>query len=245
MPICWKCPLDFGNVRRNVSRVKIAANSLAVVTVSIALFILVGCKTSSPQKAAYQITTRTELFNGTNFDGWTFCMKTNADPMKTWSVSEGVIHCSGQPYGYARTEQTFQDYKLTVIWRFVKVAPHADNSGIFVHLQSPDAVWPKCIECQGQYQHQGDLILHAGVSADGYAAGKKSVVVHQMGPPNENPAGEWNTNQIICNDSVIGLFVNGKVMNQITGCNLASGFIGIQSEGGDIEVRKLSLEPLE
>ena len=28
-----------------------------------------------------------ELFNGTNFDGWTFCMKNDADPKQTWSVT--------------------------------------------------------------------------------------------------------------------------------------------------------------
>jgi hypothetical protein len=34
-------------------------------------------------------------------------------------------------------------------------------------------------------------------------------------------------------------------MNQITGCTFTSGYIGIQAEGGDIEVRKLTLQPLE
>jgi hypothetical protein len=34
-------------------------------------------------------------------------------------------------------------------------------------------------------------------------------------------------------------------LNQITGCTITSGYIGIQSEGGDIEVRRLTLEPLE
>jgi hypothetical protein len=33
-------------------------------------------------------------------------------------------------------------------------------------------------------------------------------------------------------------------MNHLTGCNDSSGYIAIQSEGGDIEVRKLSLTPL-
>ena len=171
-------------------------------------------------------------------------MKNNSNPASTWSVSDGVIHCTGQPLGYARTLQKYHDYQLTCIWRFVKVAPHADNSGIFVHIQSPDKVWPECVECQGQFHHQGDLILQPGAGADGYPAGHKAIFVNQMGPPNENPAGEWNTNQIVCNGSAIGLFVNGKVMNQITGCTITSGYIGIQAEGGDIEVRKLTLEPL-
>ena len=98
---------------------------------------------------------RINLFNGKDFSGWAFCMTSNAEPSLTWTVTNGVIHCTGQPFGYARTEQNFREYKLTVEWRFVKVAPKADNSGIFIHVQSPDKVWPKAIECQGQYQHRG------------------------------------------------------------------------------------------
>lgn len=206
-----------------------------------AVFVIAGCKTASLQKS-----TAIELFNGKNFDGWTFCMRSNSPPDQTWSVHDGVIHCIGQPYGYARTTQSYSDYKLTCIWRFIRVAPHANNTGIFVHTRLPDVVWPECIECQGAYQHQGDFMLHTGVSADGYAvAGKKATNVPQIGPSNENPAGEWGTNQIVCRGSSIDLYVNGKAMNHITNCNLTSGFIAIQSEGGDIEVRKLTLEPLE
>lgn len=208
---------------------------------SILLLVISGCKTAAPEKAA-----GIELFDGKDFNGWTFCMRTNANPMKTWSVHDGVIHCTGQPYGYARTTQSYHDYKLTCVWRFIKVAPHANNTGIFVHEQLPDEVWPECIECQGAYQHQGDFMLHTGVSADGYAvAGKKATNVPQIGLQNENPAGEWGTNQIVCQGGTIELFVNGKQMNHITNCNLTSGYIAIQSEGGDIEVRQLTLEPLQ
>jgi hypothetical protein len=226
-------------MHRNALCMKSIVGITSAASFLIALLILTGCKTSSPEKA-----TSVELFNGKNFDGWTFCMKTNSDPMQTWSVRDGVIHCTGQPYGYARTEQVYSNYELTVVWRFVKVAPHADNSGIFVHIQSPDAVWPECIECQGEYQHQGDFHLHAGVTANGHPLSTKSTRVPQLEPQNENPAGDWGTNQVICQGGSIHLYVNGKLMNQVTCCNLTSGFIGIQSEGGEIEVRKLSLQPL-
>ena len=83
-----------------------------------------------------------ELFNGRDFSGWTFCMKNNADPMQTWSVTNGVIHCTGKPVGYLRTKQSYSNYVLTVEWRFVKIAPKADNSGVLVHIQLPDKVWP-------------------------------------------------------------------------------------------------------
>ncbi|MGD0744076.1 MAG: DUF1080 domain-containing protein [Verrucomicrobiota bacterium] len=204
-------------------------------------FVFAGCRTSSSHQSG-----GVKLFNGRNFSGWTFCMRSNSAPAKTWSVAHGRIHCTGQPFGYMRTEKKFHDYQLTVVWRFVKVATNADNSGIFVHIQPPDKVFPQCVECQGQYQHQGDFVLAGGVGADGHPAnGKKYGFIPQTGPSNENPAGEWNTNRIVCRNGAIELTVNDRKMNQLTGCNLSSGFIGIQSEGGELEIRKMFLERLK
>jgi hypothetical protein len=73
---------------------------------------------------------------------------------------------------------------------------------------------------------------------------EKDVTIPQNGPPNEKPVGEWNTDRIVCRGGEIDLYVNGKLMNKITGSSLTSGFIGIQSEGGEIELKKLSLDPL-
>ncbi|HZI31940.1 MAG TPA: DUF1080 domain-containing protein [Candidatus Binatia bacterium] len=187
----------------------------------------------------------TELFNGKDFAGWTFCMRSNSAPEKTWSVTNGVIHCAGRPVGYLRTKKSYHDYKLTVEWRFVKVAPHADNTGVLIQMQLPDKIWPKCIECQGQYKRQGDFWLQGGTTAEGYQnTGKKNIHVPMTGPENEKPAGEWNTYQIIARGDTVETIVNGRSLNKITGCNVSSGFIGIQSEGADIEVRKMHLEPL-
>jgi hypothetical protein len=75
--------------------------------------------------------------------------------------------------------------------------------------------------------------------------GKKSTHVPMAGPPNEKPVGEWNLYQLIASGDTVEIIVNGKSMNKITGCNLSSGGIGIQSEGADIEVRKIFLQPLK
>jgi hypothetical protein len=63
-------------------------------------------------------------------------------------------------------------------------------------------------------------------------------------PSAENPVGEWNTFQTVCRSNTVEIVVNGKSMNKITGCNSSAGFIGLQSEGGAFEVRKVYLEPL-
>lgn len=203
-------------------------------------FVFAGCLTSNAREVG-----GTELFNGKDFTGWTFFMRSNSAPEKTWSVTNGVIHCAGRPVGYLRTEKSYQDYKLTVEWRFVKVVRHADNTGILIHMQLPDKIWPKCIECQGQYKKQGDFWLQSDVTADGHpSTGKKNIHVPMAGSANENPVGEWNTYQIIARGDTVETIVNGRSMNKITGCNISSGFIGIQSEGADFEVRKMQLEPL-
>ena len=204
--------------------------------------ILVGCRTSSAEPSAPGI----DLFNGKDFSGWTFFMRSNSAPEKTWSITNGIIHCKGRPTGFMRTEKEFSDYKLTVEWRFLKVMPKANNTGVLIHMQPDEKIWPKCVECQGQDQKQGDFWLHSGATAEGFPGdGKKSTHVPMAGPPNEKPIGEWNTYVVIASGDTAEIIVNGRSMNKIIGCNLSSGSIGIQSEGGDIEVRKIFLQPLK
>jgi len=207
------------------------------VLIGAVLFFLIfaGCLTSEAQGSAGGA----DLFNGRDFTGWTFYMRSNAEPALTWSITNGVIHCAGKPNGYLRTERPFHDYKLTVEWRFLKPG----NTGVLVHMQSPDNVWPKCFECQGMHDHQGDFWLWGGaVCQEPFNLKKNGIAMLQ--PSNENPAGEWNTYQVVCAGDTVEIIVNGKSMNKITGCNLNSGCVGIQSEGAEIEVRKIYLETL-
>ena len=185
-----------------------------------------------------------ELFNGRDFTGWTFCMKDNADPLQTWSVTNGVIHCTGKPTGYLRTKHPYLNYKLTVEWRFVKVGPKADNTGVLVQIQPPDKVWPTCVQVQGKSGRQGDLFVMAGAESREHKGMDANTPVAMRGQSNEKPIGEWNTNETVCAGNDVKAIINGMLMNKITGCTVSSGFIGIQSEGADIEIRKLFLDPL-
>lgn len=185
------------------------------------------------------------LFNGRDFSGWTFCMKGNADPLQTWSVTNGVIHCTGTPIGYLRTTQVYSNYFLTVVWRFVKIAPKADNTGVLVHMQLPDKVWPKCIQVQGKHDRQGDLFLMEGAESKEHRGMNKNTPIPMHGPSVENPVGEWNKFETICRRNRVESFINGKFMNEATDCTIDSGLIGIQSEGGDIEIRSIFFSPLK
>ena len=188
-------------------------------------------------------TMRIDLFNGRDLAGWTVCLKGDAPAAATFAVSNGLLHCTGQPFGYIRTDAGYRDYKLTVEWRYVKIATHADNSGVFVHLQQPDHVWPMCIENQGQYQQQGALIFLGGATYKGPNGPAKGMIKRQ-GPPNEKAAGEWNIYEIVCRGNTVKNYVNGRLANTAEGCNPSAGSIAIQSEGGEWELRRIYIEPL-
>jgi len=172
-------------------------------------------------------------------------MKNGADPLQTWSVTNGVIHCTGKPAGYLRTTQSYSNYFLTVEWRFRKIAPQADNTGILVHMQLPDKVWPQCVQVQGKHDRLGDLFLMAGAESKEHQGLDKNTPIPFRGASREKSVGEWNTCETICIHNKVESFINGYFVNETTECTLNGGFIGIQSEGGDIEIRTISYCPLK
>jgi hypothetical protein len=214
-------------------------------TAAVLLCLALGSAGIAAAQEAVTPTNHLELFNGKDFSGWTFCMRSNAEPALAWSVTNGVIHCTGKPGGYLRTVQNYKNYVLTVEWRFVKVAPKADNTGILVHMQLPDKVWPPCVQVQGKHDNQGDLIFMAGAESKEHRGMDANTPVPKRGPSNEHPVGEWDTVKTVCDGSNVKAYVNGKLMNEGTECTVTAGAIGFQSEGGEFEIRKVSLEPLK
>jgi hypothetical protein len=208
-------------------------------------FIFAGGQNAPAQNAV----TGVDLFNGKDFTGWTFYMRSNAAPEQTWSISDGMVHCTGKPTGYMRTEKMYHDFKVTAEWRFPTNAIRPVNTGVLVFMQdrdtnaSPRQIWPHCVECQGMHDHMGDFWLQGGTTAkEPVNIGKNGIKM--LEPSNESPVGEWTTFQCVCQGDTVEIIVNGKSMNKITGVDVSSGYIGIQSEGGPFDLRKVFLEPL-
>ena len=69
-------------------------------------------------------------------------------------------------------------------------------------------------------------------------------VVQKHTKSSENKAGEWNEANIFVKDGVITVYINGVYQN--TGTNkVKEGHIGLQSEGGPIQFRNVTLTPWE
>ena len=208
------------------------------------------------------------LFNGRDLSGWTAVAKDNDPAVKTtWSVVDGILHCSGTPKGYLRTTKSYRDYRLTLQWRWVPAPPPVDekgnpqrrNSGAMVHIQGEDTVWPKCMECQMFERQAGELWVigidtaelaayrekTANSAKDQAARDKARKARHiPLEKPSENPFGEWNSYEIICRGNIIETRVNGVLQARATAVTVAEGFIGLQSEGAPVEFRNLELQPL-
>ncbi len=116
------------------------------------------------------------LFNGKDLSGlYTWLKKTkDKDPLKVFTVEDGLIHVSGADNGYLATDRAYKDYHLVVEYKWGQKtygAKYVRNSGVLLHAIGPDGsrggVWPTCIECQLAQGCVGDLIVIRGTDARG------------------------------------------------------------------------------
>lgn len=183
-----------------------------------------------------------QLFNGRDLNNWAFHLKdTSVDPAGVFMVHDGVIHITGNPYGYMRTKEKYSNYRLHVEWRWPS---EATNSGVFINAQLPDTIWPKCIECQLAAGNAGDFIC-AGGSDMNERSDKSKKSVKKLSPSSEKPVGEWNIMEVICKSNTIEVIVNGVLQNKATGVSPDAGHICLQSEGKDIQFRNVYITKLK
>lgn len=196
----------------------------------------------------------TPLFNGRDLAGWKAVAKPNADgspgdPNGTWSVADGVVKCSGQPFGYLATEKEYGDYVLRVQYRYPAGAGKG-NSGVLLHCQAKDEIWPTSVEAQTRAGRAGDIWLNTPPATklgikDSQKDPKAERHVFHLADPAEKPFGEWNRYEITCRGGDITLVVNGTVVNEGKGCNLTRGRVALQAEGTPVEFRDVAIKSLK
>ena len=209
-------------------------------------YVLIACSLILPALSGCESGT-IQLWNGKDFAGWEFVLADDEfEADSVWSVKNGVIHCTGVPNGYMRTESDYSNYILYLEWRWVE---KEGNSGVLLHAQEPDKVWPNCIECQLKSGNAGDFVLigPGAITVEGkeYSNTERFLVIPKKQESNEKPVGEWNSYKIVCKDNEISCFVNGVLQHTGIQPSLSRGKICLQSEGAPIEFRNIRLESLE
>ncbi len=178
------------------------------------------------------------LFNGKNMDGWKVVLKEEADAFSgasTFSIENEVIHITGQPFGYARTEKKYSNYLLHLEWRWA--GPKGVDGGVFNYLQDGDKVWPQGVQLQMTPKDMG--MLMGGIPIEGIEGPfyrKERIVAESP----EKPVGEWNEMEFLCKDGQIKCWLNGVLINEAV-CDVTDGYIAVQSEGGSMDFRNIYL----
>ena len=206
--------------------------SKLVALLSVFLFI------SSGVCIAQKSSKNGSLFTPTNASKWEYVIKDKAvSPSQVFIMNDGLLQITGVSTGYLRTKKTYTNYELNVEWRWTK---KLGNSGVLVHVQQKDSIWPVCYQVQQKADAAGDIICMNGLWAKECTDSVK-FTVKKLLPSNEKPMGEWNSMRIICKATTLKVYVNGILQNNLTGLTATKGFIGFQNEGTPLEFRKLMI----
>ncbi len=111
------------------------------------------------------------LFNGRDLAGLSPWLKDTKreDPRKVFTAHDGLLHISGDGFGYIATDRAYRDYHLIVEFKWGKKTDGGKsvrNSGVLLHATGPDGgaggTWMSSIECQLAQGCVGDLIVIRG-----------------------------------------------------------------------------------
>ena len=166
-------------------------NVLVIVTLAM-MAVLSSCGGNNSKQV---------LFNGENLEGWTCILDegSNVPTSEVYGVKDGNIHIIGNPFGYMRTTEKYSNYKLHAEWRWVG---EGTNSGLFLHVQDGDKLWPNAIECQLCNGKAGDFVMLGGSKIAEVECKGQFPIKDRIGNF-ENPIGEWNTAEVVCEGNSI------------------------------------------
>jgi hypothetical protein len=184
------------------------------------------------------------LFNGENFDGWSFHLgKEGADNNGVMTVEDGIINCPGDPRGYLYTDQSYSNYIISYEWAFERPDDLTDdsefkgNNGCLVHVGEKNAlgVWPLSTEVQGQHRQAGLILpIPRSVKCETtYDQEARDMAI--------NPVGDWSTMTIDVSGGDMQIRINGMEVSTVKDSELTSGAIGLQSEGAAIRWKNIKI----
>lgn len=204
------------------------------------------------------------LFNGKDlgaFYPWLEKYGVFYDPKGVFTITNQMLRISGQYRGYLATRKYYSDYRLVAEFMWGKATwgtrqGKTRNSGLCVHGVGLDKVWMRAVEIQIAEGQTGDVVVLDGAKLTAEGATKVRPYETFVRPGNrdivdqtgfrahddlENPKGEWNTLEIVCQGSLITVSINGKVVFKGIGSNPNAGRIYLQSNGAEIFFRRLDL----
>lgn len=204
-------------------------------------------------------------------------MGLNADVKNVFQLIEEndelVLHISGEIYGGLTTIKSYQNYHLTLQFRWgeKKWPPRRyalRDSGLLYHCHGPHGafwnVWKASLEFQVQETDLGDFIPLAGTKASirhTHLEGIKRARFDPDSTPRTNgyisawpepdaPHGKWNQLDLYTWGDFSAHIVNGEVVMVVekaknkAGAPLTSGQIQLQSEAAECYYKNIEINPI-
>ncbi len=218
--------------------------------IKLALFILTSIlfvNNISAQKK------KTALFENDTTESWRiFAQSDSISKEPPFIFDNGIIKAQGKRKAYLITKGEFKgNYKLSVDFRWVTDSTvtrrsKKRNSGIMYNVPAttPDEFWPKGFQFQLKDNATGDFIMlketTMEVNNQPTKPGKNTISKKYFDA--ENVVGEWNTAEIVFQDSICSQYLNGKKINEGTKLSETQGQILLMYEGYPIEFRNIFIE---
>jgi hypothetical protein len=187
---------------------------------------------------------------------------------ETFSWTNGVMHCTGQPIGVVRTVNTFTNFELVIQWRHLQ---KGGNSGVYVWA-TPDSIkgleqgkggpFPSGIEVQvldhgytEQYE-KASKEKATWFTTDGDVFPVGSITMKPFPPASPHgersfPSkklskgfGEWNHYYVRCINAEVRLWVNGQEVSGGNNIKPANGYLCLESEGAPIDFKEIRIREL-
>ncbi len=221
-----------------------------ILAACAAAVLITGCASQPAPQA---------LFNGNDLTGWHIdvpAADSNVRVRSPFVVRNGLLVSLGEPRGHLITDSTFRNYRLEIEYRF---PGEPGNAGVLVHASTPRALYdmfPRSIEVQMEHGNAGDfwcivediqvrdMERRRGPPAEwGITEGKARRILN-LTDDSEKSLGEWNTMVVETVGNAIRVWVNGDLVNDGWDATADHGQIALQSEGSEVEFRKVSLTPI-
>ena len=163
-------------------------------------------------------------------------------PAEAWTLRDGTIACTGQPFGFLRSKKVYRNFVLRAEWRFqlgweAKKEDDWPNAGFFIHAREINNGWPVSLEVQGYFGEAGSLF---GVRGGKITGAKRGPFVKDR-----PPFGSWDKYEITSRDGKVTVVLNGVLVNEGKGASPPDGNVCLQSEGWPVYYRNVMIKELK
>ena len=163
----------------------------------------------------------------------------NAHRLDSWSQSgdanwvaiDGIIKSTNQSgTGFLVSPRLYDDFELKVEFK-----PDASvNAGVLIRCQKPDDIaLSNCYEINIWDLHPNQ----------DYRTG--AIVIHSVPPfVHLNSVEKWNQYRIVAMGNKLSVWLNEELTAKMTTAEISSGHIALQSVGGKVQFRNISIKTL-